>query len=124
MARRYMPRRRSRLVGLWPVGLQPGCNIVGEPDAPLREFGQRLREAGLFGDLVYTLATDAAEADADLVGADQDDGHTHDYRRWTSSASTRWLCAVAGSSDPAGRVVTTAGAEADRVWRGQQKEKQ
>jgi len=46
---------------------------IGSPDLALREVGYGLGEVGAAGDLVDALPADSAQADADLMGADETD---------------------------------------------------
>jgi hypothetical protein len=56
-------------------------DVVGSPDLALREVCTRMGEVGAAGDLVDALAADSAEADADLMGADESDlGCSHALR--------------------------------------------
>ena len=63
--------RTSVLVGLGTVQADPVVDVLGPPDLALREISYGFRELGAAGDLVRTLPADSAEADADLVSADE-----------------------------------------------------
>ena len=64
--------RRCQL-GSGAVFADPALDLVGSPDLALREIGHRLGEVGAAGDLVCALSADSAQANADLMGADETD---------------------------------------------------
>lgn len=51
----------------------PVVDVVGSPNLALREIGYGLGKVGAAGDLVDALPADAAQAEADLMGADEMD---------------------------------------------------
>ena len=60
-------------VALWSLLVDPVVNVVGSPDLALREVSYGLREVSAAGDLVDALPANFAQAEADLVGADETD---------------------------------------------------
>jgi hypothetical protein len=66
-------RRSALSVRLGTVFADPVVDVVGSPDLALGEVGYGSGEFGAAGDLVDALPADSAEADADLVGADEAD---------------------------------------------------
>jgi hypothetical protein len=59
---------RLRALRVYPV-----VDVFGFPDLALREVGYGSGEVGAAGDLVDALPADSAQADADLMGADETD---------------------------------------------------
>jgi len=45
--------------------------VAGSPDLALRDVGYGAGEVGAAGDLICALPADSAQADADLMGADE-----------------------------------------------------
>ena len=64
---------RAALSGLGAVLADPVVDVVGGPDLALCKVGDGPREVGAAGDLIDALPADSAEADADLMGADETD---------------------------------------------------
>ena len=62
---------RAALSGLGAMLADPVVDVVGGPDLALCKVGYGSGEVGAAGDLIDALPADSAEADADLMGADQ-----------------------------------------------------
>ena len=60
-------------VGLGPVLMDPLVHVVGSPDFALCEVGDGFGEVSAASDLVDALPADSAQAEADLMGADETD---------------------------------------------------
>jgi hypothetical protein len=63
--------RLAKVVLVGPAGPDPLLDLIGEPHLALLQDRCRFREVGARGELIDALAADAAEADADLMGAHQ-----------------------------------------------------
>jgi hypothetical protein len=70
------------------VGVDPGVDVAGKPDAALCQRGHWRGEVGTAGDLVDALSADATELDADLMRADE--GRYSAHRLKVGSSQLVW----------------------------------